>query len=76
MKDIKELDPISWTADGWPMVNKQGLKRSFLFSYNGKEWTETGKLDNLYYLCSEALNKDKRFTGATIGMYAFNGEEK
>jgi xylan 1,4-beta-xylosidase len=77
--DVEEFTsayPVRKTDNIYLRINTKGLKRSFLFSYDGKEWTETGKLDQVYYLCSEALNKGKRFTGAAIGMYAFNGEEE
>jgi len=51
----------------------RNLKRSFFFSTDKKNWTMTGELENVYYLCSEGIVKGKRFTGATVGMYAFGG---
>ena len=38
-------------------------------------YTEVYVAENIYYLCSEAISKGKRFTGAMIGMYAYSGEE-
>lgn len=52
-----------------------GVERSFFLSYDGKNYTELSKLDNVYYLCDEGLKKGKRFTGAMIGMYAHSGEK-
>lgn len=55
------------------MVN--GLKRSFFYRIQ-EEWIHVDTLDNVYYLCSEGITYGKRFTGATIGMYAVAGVEK
>lgn len=52
-----------------------GLKRSFYYRIQDV-WILAGTLDNVYYLCSEGITLGKRFTGATIGMYAVGGEEK
>lgn len=51
----------------------EGLKRTFLYSIDGDNYTEIGTVENLYYLCSQAIQKGKRFTGAMIGMYAYSG---
>lgn len=51
----------------------KGLERKFLYSTDGKTYTELGTAQNLYYLCSQAISKGKRFTGAMIGLYAFSG---
>mgnify|MGYP002855211593 CR=1 FL=1 len=55
-------------------VNTNGLKRSFSYSYDGKNFTKYLHLDNVYYLCDEGLKKGKRFTGAMIGLYVYAGE--
>ena len=34
-----------------------------------------GTIDNVYYLCDEAIKKGKRFTGAMVGVYAYAGEK-
>lgn len=52
------------------------LCRSFSFSTDKKDWILTGELENVYYLCSEGIVKGKRFTGATVGLYAFGGLEE
>lgn len=54
-------------------VITRGLSRTFLYSVDGKSYSEIGTVDNLYYLCSQAIVKGKRFTGAMIGMYAYSG---
>lgn len=52
-------------------VRTKGLTREFSLSQNENKMI-IGKLDNVYYLCDEGLKKGKRFTGALIGMYAFD----
>lgn len=52
-----------------------GLKREFYYSIDGENYTELGTVENLYYLCSQAIQKGKRFTGAMVGMYAYSGKE-
>lgn len=54
-------------------VRAEGLVRTFYVSFDGVLYTEVVKLDNVYYLSDEGLNKGKRFTGAMVGMYAHDG---
>lgn len=56
-------------------IKTEGLKRTFYYSFDGENYTEVYVAENIYYLCSEAISKGKRFTGAMIGMYAYSGEE-
>lgn len=56
-------------------ITTEGLKRTFFYSFDGKIYTEIGTVENLYYLCSQAIQKGKRFTGAMIGMYAYSGDD-
>ncbi|MCI5893240.1 MAG: family 43 glycosylhydrolase [Clostridiales bacterium] len=56
-------------------ITTEGLKRTFFYSFDGKTYTEIGTVENLYYLCSQAIQKGKRFTGAMIGMYAYSGDD-
>lgn len=56
-------------------ITTEGLKRTFFYSFDGKTYTEVGTVENLYYLCSQAIQKGKRFTGAMIGMYAYSGDD-
>ncbi len=56
-------------------VVTKGIERTFFVSFDGVEYKEVSKLDNVYYLCDEGLRKGKRFTGAMIGMYAYSGEK-
>lgn len=55
-------------------VSTDGLRRDFYYSIDGENYTKLYTAENIYYLCSEAINKGKRFTGAMIGMYAYGGE--
>lgn len=52
-----------------------GLIRSFYYRMK-EDWIPCMTLDHVSYLCSEGFEKGKRFTGATLGMYAVGGEEK
>lgn len=54
----------------------KGIEREFFVSFDGENYINAGKLDNVYYLCDEGLRKGKRFTGAMVGMYAHSGEDK
>ena len=56
-------------------ISTEGLKRTFSYSHDGKTFTEVYAAENLYYLCSQAISKGKRFTGAMIGLYAYSGTE-
>lgn len=53
-------------------VNTQGLKREFLFSFDGENYISCAYIPNVYYLCDEGINKGKRFTGAMIGMFSYS----
>lgn len=66
---IQKLDDI------YLKITVDGLRRSFLYSYDGVEWIKVGVINNVYYLCSEGITLGKRFTGATVGMYAFGSDE-
>ncbi len=63
------------------------LKRSFAYAFTDGIKTSgdcadltdkakaIGAIDNVYYLCDEAIKKGKRFTGAMVGVYAYAGEK-
>lgn len=52
----------------------EGLKRSFYYSYDDKDWKLAGVLENCIYLCDEGVPEDrKRHTGTLVGIYANNG---
>lgn len=55
-------------------IRTRNLSRIFMYSYDNENWIDVGTLENVYYICSEGLEKGKRFTGATVGMYAYSGE--
>ena len=79
---IDELEKYTFEADIADTENiylkicTTGLKRRFLYSIDGENWNELGTVENLYYICSQAINKGKRFTGAMIGLYAYAGENE
>lgn len=52
------------------------LKRTYSYSFDGKEYVEYQTLDEVTYLCDEGLRKGKRFTGAMTGMYAVAGRDE
>lgn len=52
------------------------LARTFSCQIEGEEWKEVSNLQNVYYLCDEGLKRGKRFTGAMLGFFAYEGEEK
>lgn len=55
------------------------LKRDFYFrnlTKGEQEFTKTGYLENVYYLCDEGIRRGKRFTGAMIGIYVYSGQEE
>ena len=56
-------------------VETMFLERKFYVSFDGREYQSVAKLDNVYYLCDEGLKKGKRFTGATVGVYAYGGNK-
>lgn len=50
------------------------LTRRFYYSYDGKEWSLAGVLNDCIYLCDEGVPDDpKRHTGTLVGIYANNG---
>ena len=55
-------------------IDTNYLKRSFSYSFSGQEKKALGTLDNVYYICDEGIRRGKRFTGATIGVYAYAGD--
>lgn len=71
----KQLDLDNKDAKLYLRVNTQYLKRSFLFSTDGKEYIDMGTLMNVYYLCDEGIKKGKRFTGAMTGLYSVGTKE-
>ena len=54
-------------------VKTEGLKRQFSAVIGDKHY-ESELLRDVYYLCDEGLSMGKRFTGATVGMYAYAGD--
>lgn len=66
------------SSAGWIYLKvvTQGLCRTFYVSYDDVIYTEAARLDRVYYLCDEGLKKGKRFTGAMVGMYAYDGAPK
>ncbi len=52
-----------------------GFIRKFYYKI-GDQWKLFGVLDQVTYLCSEGIQKGKRFTGATLGMYGVGGEHE
>lgn len=67
------LAEVEEKEDIYLKMEVKELERKFSYSLDNKNWTEVGTLTNVYYLCSEGIVKGKRFTGATIGMYAYAG---
>ncbi len=58
-------------------VEVNGLTRKFLYSSDGKGWTEAGTLENCIYLCDEGVPGDrKRHTGTLVGIFALKGNSK
>lgn len=66
---------IENTKSLWLKVETDKLSRTFSYSTDGENYVTLGTVENLYYLCSQAINKGKRFTGAMIGMYAYSGKD-
>lgn len=56
------------------VMKTDGLKRELLYSFDNSAAISFNTLNNVYYLCDEGLKKGKRFTGAMVGMYAYEGE--
>lgn len=54
-------------------VRTEYLHRNFRCKVFG-EAVEAADLENVYYLCDEAIPVGKRFTGAMVGVYAYGGE--
>ncbi len=69
----KEIQVDCSKKDIYLKVNVNYLTRAFYFSYDGEEYQHVDTLTNVYYLCDEGLKKGKRFTGAMVGMYAYDG---
>lgn len=57
-------------------IETDGLRRVFSYSIDGKNYRKAYTGENIYYLCAQAIQKGKRFTGAMVGMYAFGGKGK
>jgi len=60
-------------------ADTDNLKRIFSFrnlTKGEQKYTETGKLENVYYLCDEGIHRGKRFTGAMVGIYVYSGQEE
>lgn len=68
---VKKLE-VETTKQITLKVKTHKLKRSFFYCLDTKK-TELflGTLDQVDYLCDEGYKKGKRFTGPTIGMYAY-----
>ncbi|MCR5107548.1 MAG: family 43 glycosylhydrolase [Lachnospiraceae bacterium] len=62
------------------MMKTKGLQRilqySFITDEINDDFTEHtfNTLENVYYLCDEGIKKGKRFTGAMVGLYAYEGK--
>lgn len=56
-------------------IQFSGLQRIFLYSYDMKQWQKAACIEDCFYLSDEgyAETGHKRFTGAMLGMYAYNG---
>lgn len=75
--DITEII-LARMAENKPTIHLQidtnYLRRSFLYRFDEDTNIPLGTLDNVYYICDEGIRRGKRFTGATIGVYAYAGE--
>ncbi len=68
------FEKIEENKEIYLMVEVEGLKRSFYYSYDNKNWILACVLDNCIYLCDEGVPEDrKRHTGTLVGIYANNG---
>ncbi|MCR4903918.1 MAG: family 43 glycosylhydrolase [Butyrivibrio sp.] len=56
------------------IMKTRGLNRELSYSFEDEKVLDFGVLDNVYYLCDEGIKMGKRFTGATIGMAAYAGQ--
>lgn len=89
VEQIDEETPVSFETDVTAMITEglatnqpflqlqidtNYLKRSFSYSFANQQMQPLGTLDNVYYICDEGIRRGKRFTGATIGVYAYAGE--
>lgn len=89
VEQIDEETPISFETDVTDMITEglaknqpflqlqidtNYLQRSFSYSFANQQMQPLGTLDNVYYICDEGIRRGKRFTGATIGVYAYAGE--
>ena len=57
-------------------MTTRNLQRKLCYSFNGVDEFHFVTLDNVYYLCDEAIKMGKRFTGATVGMAVYAGESE
>ncbi len=57
-------------------MDTDGFKRRLSYSVNDKDSRlEHTTLENVFYLCDEGLSYGKRFTGALVGMYVYEGDK-
>ena len=57
-------------------MDTDNLKRRLTYSINdGDPRLEHTTLQNVFYLCDEGLSMGKRFTGALVGMYVYEGDK-
>lgn len=90
VEQIDEDTPVSFETDVTDMITEgltknqpflqlqidtNYLQRSFSYSFANQQMQLLGTLDNVYYICDEGIRRGKRFTGATIGVYAYAGEK-
>ncbi|WP_022763733.1 family 43 glycosylhydrolase [Butyrivibrio sp. XPD2006] len=58
-------------------MDTDGLKRRLSYNINeGDSRLEHTTLENVFYLCDEGLSRGKRFTGALVGMYVYEGDNE
>ena len=58
-------------------MDADGLKRKLSYCIDeAEDAIKFGVLDNVFYLCDEGLSYGKRFTGALVGMFVYEGEKE
>lgn len=57
-------------------VETDYLNREFFYSFDGQNYLSLAKLYDVNYLSDEGIVMGKRFTGAMIGMYAYDQDGK
>jgi len=57
-------------------VHCKDLNYQFLYQFEGNSLEEVFALSEVTYLCDEGLKMGKRFTGTTIGVFAYAGEKE